>query len=118
MATPLQSSIDLLRQTLSSAAGVTIDYTTVSDGSVYSLTAVPGSTATEADFGDGIIRQDRLHDFIVNVRDLGFEPEPGDTIAYDSRLYEVMQANGLKHFSEVGPYKQMYRIHTRQVSAS
>lgn len=118
MTTFLQNAIGILRQTVQSAAGVTVNYVRLSNSSETELTAVPGSTQTEADNGDGVIRTDRMHDFIVDVADLGFVPSAGDRIEWDSRTYEVMNPTGGKHYDEVGPYQQMYRIHTKQVYGS
>jgi hypothetical protein len=109
----LKAAIDSLWRAQKSAAGVTVTYT--QSGQSKNLTAVPGRTLTEADFGEGVIRTDRMHDFIVNIDEFGLVPQRGDTISWDGRKYEVLNPTGGKHFDEIGPYKQLYRIHAKEV---
>lgn len=114
----LQQAVDSLRRSLQSSGGVTVRYAVIG-GSEIELTAIPGNTDTQAEFGDGVIRTERSHDFIIAIEDLGHVPQPGDRIVWDGRTYEVMNPTGLdKHYDEVGPYQQMYRIHTKQVYGS
>ena len=113
MATPLQNAVTALHASLKQAAGVTVEYT--QSGTVVELTAVPGRTTVESEFGDGTVRSDRTADFVVNITDLGLTPAQGDTIVWDSRTYEVMHPAGGKVYEEVGPYRQLYRIHTKEV---
>lgn len=114
----LKNSIGILRQSVMAAAAMRVTYTRLSDGTTKELMAVPGSTQTEADAGDGVIRTDKLHDFIIDIYDLGFVPSAGDSIEFESRTYEVMNPTGGKHYDEIGPFQQMYRIHTKQVYGS
>lgn len=115
MTPQVKAAVDSLWRAHKQAAGVTIAYT--QDGVTKSVVAVPGRTLTEADFGEGVIRTDRMHDFIVNIDEFGLTPQRGDTILWDERKYEVLNPTGGKHYQEVGPYKQMYRIHAKEVYA-
>ena len=116
MPTPMQNAIDSLRTGLLSSAGVSIAY--VQGATTVNLQAIPGQTKTETDQGDGVVRQYRMADFIVQQSALGLTPARGDTITYDSRRYVVANPSGGKCYDEVGPYAQMYRIHTKEINAS
>jgi hypothetical protein len=90
------------------------------DGLTQPLTAVPGRTAVEMETSDGVVRTDKIHDFIVEVAELaGITPRQGDRITWDQRRFEVMSpgsGTGGKVYEEEGPYKQLYRIHTKEIA--
>lgn len=114
----VQTSLQRLQSSLRAAAGVEVTYTHSSQGVTYSVTAIPGRTDIEADQGDGILRTMRLHDFIVEMADMMYEPSEGDRIAWDDRVYEVNNPASDRYAAEVGPYKQTWRIHTVEVYGS
>lgn len=116
MPSPFDASVNALWLALKQAGGVTVIYTRRSDSTQKNLIAVRGSTATESDLGDGVVRTDRMFDWILKISDLGFEPERGDTIKYIDRLYEVMNPTGGKHVEEQA-LGTLYRIHTKEVYA-
>lgn len=116
MATPLQNAVLAMHNTLKAAAGVEVVYTQGS--ATFIVTALPGSTLTDSTFADGSVRTDRSHDFVISMDELFVTPTAGDTIDWDSRKYQVSHPAGGKVFDEVGPYKQLYRIHTKEMNAS
>lgn len=111
------TAIDALFAGLAASNGVSVVYTPTGLAAI-NLTAIPGVTDTEATAADGTVRTMRSHDFVVKISALGRTPERGDAITYDSRKYVVANINGRRHFDEVGPFKQLYRIHTKQIDAS
>lgn len=110
--------MDVLWSGLSQAAGVTVTYTHTALGISYQVTAVPGRTDIEADQGDGVLRTTRLHDFSIMMDDLQVQPEAGDVITWDQRTYEVNNPASDRYAVEMGPYQQMWRIHTVEVYGS
>ncbi len=85
------------------------------------------ATAVDATFGkteyevadeSGLTIGAQVWDFLILAADLGFEPEPGDLIVADGRKYEVMNLGqeGCWRFSD--PYRQTYRIHTKDIGSA
>lgn len=118
MPTPLANAVNVAFNSLAFAGGVCVTYTqglTIHKN----VEALPGRTDTESQFSDGTIRTSRMADFIVPIESLfGLVPMKGDTIVWDDRKYEVMHPAGGRVYDEMGPYKQLYRIHTKEVYAS
>ncbi len=54
-------------------------------------------------------------DFLVLADELAFEPKPGDVIVADGRLYEVLDLAGERCWRWSDPYRQTYRIHTKDI---
>lgn len=116
MTTPLQNAVNRLHTSLSGVAGVTVIYTQ-NGQTPFEIEAIPGRTTVEAEFADGAVHTDRTLDFVVKIEDFYLTPAKGDVIDWDERKFEVMHPAGGKVFEEVGPYKQLYRIHTKEVYA-
>jgi hypothetical protein len=112
----IESSMADLFTTMLSQGGQTVFY---DDGLVpFQLEAIPGVTQIQYQGSEGDIRTGRLHDFIVWIDDMGGRiPKHGDEITWQDRVYAVSTPAGLRHYEEIGPYKQVYRIHTREKNA-
>lgn len=113
----MQNAVAGLFASLRGAAGVTVEYTQTSSGIEFQITAVPGRTRFESEFVDGSVRSDSAFDFIMSADDMALTPARGDVIVWDDRRFEVMHPAGGKVFEEIGPYRQLYRVHTKEVYA-
>ena len=117
MANVLQNAISAALKSVRASAGVVVDYTqgatTVND-----CPAIPGSTTTESEFADGVVRTDKSHDFIIEREDLPFTPAKGDRIVWNTRTYDVMHPANGRVYEDIGPFRQAWRIHTKEVNGS
>ena len=79
------------------------------------VNATFGKTDFEIDDESGLTVGAHVWDFLLLADDLGLEPEPGDVVAANGRRYEVMNlaAAGCWRWSD--PYRQTYRIHTKDI---
>ena len=66
----------------------------------------------------GLTVTGRVWDFLILADGLGFEPEPGDVIAADGRVFEVMNLGGEGCWRWSDPYRQTFRIHTKEIGPS
>lgn len=113
--TPLASAVAAMHASLTETAGVAVTYR---QGGVATIIqgAIPGRTSVEAQFADGSVRTEKLFDWIIPQEALaGAKPAKGDVIDWEDRRFEVLHPAGGKVYEEVGPYQQLFRIHTRQV---
>jgi hypothetical protein len=76
-----------------------------------------GKTDYEVADGYGATIQSHVIDFLILADELGLEPEPGDVIVADGRKYEVMNLGGEGCWRWSDPYRQTYRIHTKDIGA-
>ena len=85
------------------------------DPDVLAVNATFGKTDYEVADESGLTIGSHVWDFLVTAVELGFEPEPGDVIAANGRKYEVMDLGGQGSWRWSDPYRQTYRIHTKDV---
>jgi len=85
------------------------------DPDAYSVNATYGKTDFEVADESGLTVESHIWDFLILADDLGFEPEPGDVIAANGRRYEVMNLGGDGCWRWSDPYRQTYRIHTKDI---
>ena len=83
----------------------------------YAVSATYGKTDFEIADESGLTVGSHVWDFLILAEALGLEPEPGDVIAANGRQYEVMNfsSDGCWRWSD--PYRQTYRIHTKDIGA-
>jgi hypothetical protein len=81
------------------------------------VSATYGKTDFEVADESGLTIGSHVWDFLILADALGFEPEPGDVIAADGRRYEVMNLGGEGCWRWSDPYRQTYRIHTKDIGA-
>ena len=79
--------------------------------------ATYGRTRFEVADESGLTVNGQVWDFLILAEELGFDPEPGDVIAANGRRYEVMNLSGEGCWRWSDPYRQTYRIHTKDVGA-
>jgi len=84
---------------------------------VYAVNATFGKTDVELADEAGLTIRSSVWDFLILAEDLNFEPEPGDVIAADGRRYEVMNVGGEGCWRWSDPFRQTYRIHTKDIGA-
>ncbi len=87
------------------------------DGATSTVSATYGRTdATLAD-ESGLTVVARVWDFLILADELAFEPVAGDVITVDGRRHEVLDLpdEGCWRWSD--PYRQTYRIHTKDIGA-
>jgi len=87
------------------------------DPDAFAVNATYGKTDFEVADESGLTVQSHVWDFLILADELGFEPEPGDVIAADGRRYEVMNLGGDGCWRWSDPYRQTYRIHTKDIGA-
>lgn len=85
------------------------------DGQVLPVSATYGKTDVQVADESGLSIGSFIWDFLVLAEDLGFEPRPGDVIAADGRQYEVLSIGGERCWRWSDPYRQTYRIHTKDI---
>ena len=81
------------------------------------VNATFGKTDFEVNDESGLTIGAHVWDFLVLADDLGFEPEPGDVVVANERKYEVMNLAGDGCWRWSDPYRQTYRIHTKDTGA-
>jgi hypothetical protein len=82
------------------------------------VNATYGRTEAEVADESGLTVRSHVWDFLILADELGMEPEPGDVIAADGRRYEVMNLGGEGCWRWSDPYRQTYRIHTKDIGPS
>lgn len=83
----------------------------------YTVHATYGKTGFEVADESGLTIDAQVWDFLILADALGFDPEPGDVIAADGRRYEIMNLGGEGCWRWSDPYRQTYRIHTKDIGA-
>ena len=83
----------------------------------YTVTATYGKTGFEVADESGLTINAHVWDFLILADELGFDPEPGDVIAANGRRYEVVNLGGEGCWRWSDPYRQTYRIHTKDIGA-
>jgi hypothetical protein len=85
------------------------------------VSAVIGRTTFNVDDGNGVVVTLESRDYMVATADLivdgvTMEPTIGDTITEGSVIYTVMDFGTEPAWRFSDPYRQTYRIHTKQTS--
>lgn len=85
----------------------------------YTVNATYGKTdvevADETSRG-GLTINSQVWDFLILADELASEPGPGDVIAANGRLYEVMALGpDFRGWRWSDPYRTTYRIHTKDI---
>jgi len=118
----IASSIDWLFEAIKSTAGVTVTYQRA--GQQAQLAAVVGQTIFEQADDYGVVTRIESRDFLVSAADLQFDGQPieparGDRIVETDltgmHTYEVMAPGDEPPWRYSDPYRQVYRIHTKQI---
>ena len=78
----------------------------------YAVNATYGKTSVEVSDESGMTIVAKVWDFIIQADEMEFDPEPGDLILADGRLYEVMNLGG-EAWRWSDPFRTAYRIHTK-----
>ena len=81
------------------------------------MNATYGKTDFEVADESGLKIGSHVWDFLILADALGFEPEAGDVIVADGRRFEVMNLGGDGCWRWSDPYRQTYRIHTKDIGA-
>ncbi len=81
------------------------------------VNATFGKTDFEIIDEAGLTVGSHVWDFLIRADELGFEPESGDIIAASGRKYEVMNLGGDGCWRFSDPFRQTYRIHTRDTGS-
>lgn len=111
----LQSGSDWLERMRTQHAASMVEYRRASPVQVLSVPATFGRTAYEVVDESGLTIGSHVWDFLVLAEDLGFEPRVGDTIVTAGRRYEVMNLGPDRGWRWSDPYRQTFRIHTREI---
>ncbi len=88
------------------------------DGSCVKVNATLGKTVFRAENEYGVTVRTETRDFLISVDDLPDDPEGGDTILYDRRIYEVLAPNGVPAWRWSGTSHLVRRIHTKEIKVS
>ena len=79
-----------------------------------------GRTDYEVEDDTGVRVTGHVADFLVAAEDfvpVFGTPEPGDRIAAEGAIFEVMSLAGQVHWRWSDPYRSTLRIHTREIGA-
>jgi len=113
MADLLRTGSQWLEQMRTSHCSSPVEYRR--NGQAIEVQATFGRTRFEVADESGLTIQAQVWDFLIGADVLDFEPEPGDVIAANGRAYEVMNLAGDGCWRWSDPYRQTYRIHTKDV---
>lgn len=113
MTNMLNSGLDWLEQRLMGFCSSPVQYRR--DAQSQTVDAVYGKTDIEVEEAGGISVSSFVWDFLIDAETLGFEPEVGDIIVINSRLFEVMNLSGQGCWRWTGPNRKTYRIHTKDI---
>ncbi len=99
-------------------SGVSVTYTR--NGDSVALKAIPGRSEWDQMQDEHVIREFTTADWIFEWSDCGStfgEPEPGDRVARDSEIWEVMSPGGQRAWRWVCPggLQTWIRVHTKRV---
>ncbi|HOM77512.1 MAG TPA: hypothetical protein PLE88_13445, partial [Anaerohalosphaeraceae bacterium] len=84
----LNKGLDWLEQRLLGFCSSPVEYRR--DSNTQTIDAVFGKTDIEVEDQTGISVSSFVWDFLIDAQTLGFEPDVGDIIVINSRLFEVM----------------------------
>lgn len=121
MANFFDSAIAHAAAALKGNCGDTVTYQRGADS--VSITAVIGGSEGTSVNAGGVPYSVNTVDFLIEVSDLVLrgstvEPQRGDRIICDSRVYVVTAENaGERPYRESGPFHQTWRIHTKYKGA-
>ena len=76
-----------------------------------------GRTEIEITDDEGGAIRTHVVDFLILADELPLEPEAGDVVVADGQRYEVMDLGGDGCWRWSDPYRQTYRIHTKDIGA-
>ena len=107
----LNQGLDWLEQRLLGFCSSPVEYRR--DAQTETVDAVFGKTDIEVDDQTGISVSSFVWDFLIDAETLGFEPDVGDLIVINGRLFEVMNLSGQGCWRWTGPNRKTYRIHTK-----
>lgn len=109
----LNKGLDWLEQRLLGFCSSPVEYRRDSDTQI--IDAVFGKTDIEVEDQTGISVSSFVWDFLIDAQTLGFEPDVGDIIVINGRLFEVMNLSGQGCWRWTGPNRKTYRIHTKDI---
>ncbi len=115
----LKTASDWLQDVVAAHNGISVTYRRGSAASV--VTATPGSTVFRFNDEYGRTVRTESRDFLIAVSDLAAltEPERGDQIEETQDgvvyTYEVLAPNSEPCWRYSGPFRKIYRIHTKLV---
>ncbi len=109
----LNSGLDWLEQRMLGFCSSPVDYRRDDDTQI--VAAVFGKTDYQTEDNSGITVGSFVWDFLIETAELGMQPQAGDIIAVNGRLFEVMNLSGQGCWRWTGPNQKMYRIHTKGI---
>ncbi|MDH4201486.1 MAG: hypothetical protein OEV87_01155 [Phycisphaerae bacterium] len=109
----LNQGLDWLEQRLMGFCSSPVEYRR--DAQTQTVDAVFGKTDFEVEDSTGISVSSFVWDFLICAQTLGFEPEVGDIIVVNGRLFEVMNLSGQGSWRWTGPNRKTYRIYTKDI---
>lgn len=115
MSNMLNNGLDWLEQKMADYCSSPAEYRR--EAQSYPLSAIFGKTEFEVENDEGISVGAFVWDFLIASELLGFEPEAGDIVAADGRLFEVMNLPAQGCWRWTSPNRKTYRIHTKEVGS-
>jgi len=115
----LRRGSDWLEQMRTAHCSSPVEYRRPPTPGGVTINATYGRTEVELADERGLTITTHVWDFLILAEELvGPEPEPGDVIAADGRLYEVMAlGDDIRGWRWSDPFRQTYRIHTKDTGA-
>lgn len=84
-------------------------------GEPLTVRAVVGRTLFRGENQYGATIRTEARDFLVSVKDLPGEPERGDRVRWNGRLFEVLSPNSEPHWRWSDGHMNTRRIHTKEI---
>jgi len=110
----LNSAAQWLRDQCLEHLSVPVEYLPKSGG-VLTVRAVVGRTLFRGENRYGATVRTEARDFLISSEELPEEPERGDRVRWNGRLFEVLAPNGEPHWRWSDGHLNTRRIHTKEI---
>lgn len=84
-------------------------------GGSHDIKATLGAQTFVEETVSGAELETKSKDFLINSEDIPSEPEEGDKITYNGRLFEVNPFGDLSPWAWSDSFNRVYRIHTKEI---
>ena len=108
----VRDAVSGMRDVQSALLSEEVEYRRAGGGSVR-LRAVPGRTVFHSRGEHGTWMRVETRDFVVRAGDMDFDPQAGDEVSFDGRVYEVLAPNNEPCWRWSDPFRTARRIHSK-----
>ena len=104
-----------LNSVLSEHCSVKAVYSVANSSESFEISAIVGKTLFRTSAMSGLAAYVSSVDFIVDVSEMPCQPDSGDRILHNGRLFEVFSLDGEPCWRYSGDTMTKYRIHTHEI---